>query len=43
VRIGVNSIANPLGGNPVDRVKLSNGDSAAAAVIKLALLYNSEE
>jgi hypothetical protein len=37
------SIANPLAGNPVDRVKLSNGDSAAAAQVKIGVLYNSDE
>lgn len=34
---------NPLSGNPVDRVKLSNGDSSAAAIVKIGLVYNSDE
>jgi len=34
-------IANPLTGNPVAYVLVSNGDSAAAAAVKLGILYSS--
>lgn len=33
--------ANPLTGNPVDAMLVSNGDSAATAQVKLALVYDS--
>jgi len=36
-------ISNPLSGNPVDKVLLSNGDSANAATVKIAVLYNSDQ
>ena len=32
---------NPLAGNPVDKLKLSNGDSDNAATVKLGVLYDS--
>jgi hypothetical protein len=35
-------ITLPITGNPVDEIKLSNGDSTAASVVKLALVYNSD-
>ena len=34
-------IANPLTGNPVASIEVSNGDSAAAAALKIGLLYES--
>lgn len=33
--------SNPLTGNPVDKLFLSNGDSANAATVKLGILYDS--
>jgi hypothetical protein len=35
-------IAAQITGNPVDEVKVSNGDSTAAAAIKIAYIYNSD-
>ena len=35
--------SNPLAGNPVDTLKLSNGDASVAATVKLALIYNSSQ
>jgi len=34
-------VSNPLAGNPVDTLKVSNGDSANAATVKLGVLYDS--
>jgi len=34
--------SNPLTGNPVDAVRVANGDSTAALTFKLAALYNSD-
>ena len=36
-------ITNPLSGNPVDNIRVSNGDSAAASTLKIAVLYDSQE
>jgi len=35
------SITNPLTGNPVDTIQAANGDSSAAATLKLGGIYNS--
>lgn len=34
-------VSNPLTGNPVDKLFLSNGDSANAATVNLGILYDS--
>jgi hypothetical protein len=34
-------VTNPLAGNPVDEVKVSNGDSSGGTTFKLAVLYDS--
>lgn len=34
-------VTNPLSGNPVGSIKASNADSAAAATLKIGLLYDS--
>ena len=38
-----NGSSNPLTGNPVDELHVSNGSATAAATFKLAGLYNSDE
>ena len=36
-------VSNPLTGNPVDDLYVSNGDATAAATLKIGLIYNSDE
>jgi len=36
-------VTNPLAGNPVDKVFLTNGNSAGTATLKIAALYNSDQ
>jgi hypothetical protein len=36
------NVTNPLAGDPVGKVMVSNGDSTAAATLKIGVLYDSE-
>jgi hypothetical protein len=36
-------VTNPLSGNPVGSIKASNGDGAAAAALKIGVLYASTQ
>ena len=36
-------VTNPLTGNPVDDLYVTNGDGDAAATLKIGLIYNSDE
>jgi len=41
--VSASGITNPLAGNPVDSLKLSNGDPGAEATVKVGVIYNSDQ